>query len=85
MKIKVKVHSGSSQEKIEEVGPNNFEVWLHDRPIEGKANEELIKILKKHFRKPVTIKSGLITRTKIFEVEDENSVVKKKVIKRFGK
>ena len=85
MKVKIKVHPGSSQEKIEEVGQNSFEVWLNDKPSDGKANEELLKVLKKHFKKPVKIKSGFTTRIKIVEVEDENPIIKKKVIKRFGK
>ena len=70
MKIKVKIHAGSSQEKIERISNGRYEVWIKKKPIEGKANAELIKILKKYFKKEVKIVSGLTSREKIIEVED---------------
>ena len=70
MKIKIKFHPNSSQEKIEKISDENFEVWLKEKPIDGKANIELCKILKKYFKKSVKIKSGFTSRNKIIEVED---------------
>lgn len=70
MKIKVRVHAGSSKEEIKNLG-GEYEVWLKKRAIEGEANEELLKILKKYFGKRVSISSGLSSRNKIIEVEDE--------------
>lgn len=70
MRIKIKLHPSSSQEKIEEIEKDKtYEVWIKEKPIEGKANEELVKILKKYFKKQVTILSGLTSRNKIVDVE----------------
>jgi len=68
MKIKVKLHPNSSQEKIEEVSKERYEVWLKEKPIDNKANEKLVKILKKYFKKKVEIKSGLTSRNKVIEI-----------------
>jgi uncharacterized protein (TIGR00251 family) len=70
MKIKIKLHPSSSQEKIEEiVKDKEYEVWIKEKPIDGKANEELIKVLQKYFKKSVKIIHGLKYRNKIVEVE----------------
>jgi uncharacterized protein (TIGR00251 family) len=58
-----------TKEKIEKFPDNNYEVWIKEKPIDGKANEELIKILKKYFKKDVKIVSGFTSRNKIVEVE----------------
>ena len=68
MKIKVKLHPGSSQEKIEKIEDNSYEVWIKEKPIEGKANKSLEKTLKKYFEKKVNIISGFKSRNKIAEV-----------------
>ena len=68
MKIKVKIHPSSSQEKIERLGDNNYEVWLKEKPIEGKANKSLEKFFKKYFKKTVKIVSGLKSKNKVVEI-----------------
>lgn len=68
MKINVKLHPNSSQEKIEKVD-FGLEVWIKEKPIDGKANIKLEKILKKYFRKPVKIVSGLKSRNKVVELD----------------
>jgi len=68
MKIKIKIHSNSSQEKIEKISENEFEVWIREKPIQGKANEELVRLLKKYFRKPVKIVFGFNSKIKLIEV-----------------
>ena len=69
MKIKVKFHPNSSQEKIEKLGEDKYEAWLKEKPIDNKANEKLIKVLKKYFKRNVSIKSGLTSRNKVIEVK----------------
>lgn len=70
MRIKIKLHPNSSQEKIKEIEKDNeYEVWIKEKPIEGKANEQLIKVLKKYFKKQVKINSGLTSRNKIVDIE----------------
>lgn len=70
MKISVKIHPNSSQEKIEKIDNKNYEVWIKEKPIEGKANEFLEKFLKKYFKKEVKIISGFTGRKKIVEVKE---------------
>jgi uncharacterized protein (TIGR00251 family) len=70
MEVKIRIHPGSSQEKIEELEKDkSYEVWLKEKPIDEKANKELIKRLKKYFRKDIKMVSGFSSRIKILEVE----------------
>lgn len=68
MKIKVLVKPNSSQQKIVKVGDNEYYIWLNEKPVENKANLELVKLFKKEFNKPVKIKSGFNSRRKIIEI-----------------
>lgn len=68
-KIKIKIHPNSSQEKIEDK-KEFLEIWIKEKPIDGKANDSLIKILKKHFNKEIKITSGFNSRIKIIEIEN---------------
>ena len=68
MKIKIKVHSNSSQEKIEKIEDNFFEVWIKEKPIDGKANKYLEKFLKDKFGSAKVI-SGFTSKTKIVEIQ----------------
>lgn len=68
MKLKIKVHPGSSSEKIvekEEV----IEVWLKEKAIENKANVKLEKLLQKYFKRKVEITSGFKSKNKIIEIK----------------
>lgn len=69
MKIKIKLHPNSSQEKIQKIGNSNYEIWIKEKPLENKANIGLMKLLKRHFKKEVKIKSGLTSKNKIVEVK----------------
>jgi hypothetical protein len=70
MKISIKLHPNSSQEKIKEISKDKeYEVWIKEKPIDGKANEELVKILKKYFKKPVKITSGFTSRKKVIDID----------------
>ena len=67
MKIKIRLHPGSSQEKIIGEG-DSYEVWIKEKPIDGKANKSLEKFLKKYFRKSVKVISGFKSRKKIVDM-----------------
>jgi uncharacterized protein (TIGR00251 family) len=67
VKINVKVHPNSSQEKIVE-DKGEFGVWMKQKAVNGKANESLLKILKKHFKENIKIISGFTSRKKVVEV-----------------
>ncbi len=71
MKIKVKVHTNSKTKSIEKDINEVLHIYTSQRPIEGKANEEVIKIIAEYFRvKPnqVFINSGKKSKEKIVEI-----------------
>lgn len=68
MRINIKLHPGSSQEKIKCLADNSYEVWIKQKPIENKANKALEKFLKKHFKKNVKIVSGLKSKKKVVDL-----------------
>ncbi|MBU2522766.1 MAG: DUF167 domain-containing protein [Nanoarchaeota archaeon] len=49
MRFKVKVIANSSQQKIEEKD-GTLKIHLKAVPMKGKANEELIEVISKHFK-----------------------------------
>lgn len=69
MIINIKVKPGSGRQQIikEE---ENYLIYLKSAPEDGKANIELLKLLKKYFKKEVRIKSGKTSKNKIVEVEE---------------
>ncbi|VXD14739.1 DUF167 domain-containing protein [Planktothrix paucivesiculata] len=74
--LKIKVKPNSKQQAFHEETDGSFTVHLKSPPVEGKANQELIKFLAKHLGVPksqIIIKSGLSSRHKFVEVPDLNS------------
>lgn len=69
MKLKIKVHSGCSQEKVEKIDNLNYSIWLKEKPVDGKANIKLVKLLSKYFKKEVEITSGFTSKNKIIEIK----------------
>jgi len=68
MIIKVKVKPNSKIQEVIKVGDKEYKVCLKSQAKEGKANVELVKLLKKYLNKPVRIKIGLSSRNKLVEV-----------------
>ncbi len=74
MQKKVKVKPNSKQQKIQEQLDGSLTVHLKSPPVDGKANEELIKLLAEKFDVPksdIRIKSGLSSRQKLVEIDTE--------------
>ena len=65
--IRVKVFPRSKEEKVEK--GEIWKIWVKEPPVEGRANEAVIKILKRYFRK-VRLVKGAKSRLKVFEVEE---------------
>ena len=70
MKIEVNVRANSSREEIIDSGDGKYKVFLKKPAIENKANIELLKVMKKHFGKKVSILKGLNSKKKMLEIED---------------
>ncbi|KHG42097.1 MULTISPECIES: DUF167 domain-containing protein [Aphanizomenon] len=72
MQKRVKVKPNSKQQKIEESADGSLTVHLKSPPVDGKANEELIKLLAKNFdvsKSSIIIKSGTTSRQKLIEID----------------
>ena len=76
MQISVRVIPGSSRSDVEPGAP--WRVHVHARPAEGKANEELLQILSRHFgvaRSAVRILRGHASRSKTVEIGLEGTAM----------
>ncbi|MDZ8085216.1 MAG: DUF167 domain-containing protein [Nostoc sp. DedQUE12b] len=74
MQKKVKVKPNSKHQKIEEKPDGSLTVYLKSPPVDGKANEELIKLLADKFDVPkshIRIKLGLSSRQKLMEIDKD--------------
>jgi uncharacterized protein len=74
MQIRVKVKPNSKIPRIVEEEDNSLTIYLKSPPVDGKANQELIKVLAERFdvsKSRITIKSGLSSRQKLVEIETE--------------
>jgi hypothetical protein len=71
VKITVRVKPNSKQQKIIQSDDGTCRINLKSPPIEGKANQELIALLAKHFKvskSQISIKSGLSSPNKLVEI-----------------
>ncbi|MEL7035589.1 MAG: DUF167 domain-containing protein [Cyanobacteria bacterium J06592_8] len=71
--IQVKVKPNSKQQSIQKQADGHFMIHLKSPPLDGKANQELIKLLAQKFKIPkseVRIKSGLSSKNKLIELPD---------------
>ncbi len=74
MQKRVKVKPNSKHQSINEETDGSFTVHLKSPPVDGKANEELIKILAERFnvsKSRIRIKSGLSSRQKLIEIDTD--------------
>ena len=69
--LKIKVKPNSKQQNILEEPDGSLKISLKSPPVEGKANQELIKLLAKKFgvsKSEIIIKAGLSSRNKLVEL-----------------
>ena len=69
--IKVKPNSRASALEQQEDG--TWVAQIKSPPVDGKANEELLTLVAKHFKRPksdVSIKSGGSTRIKLIQIRE---------------
>jgi uncharacterized protein (TIGR00251 family) len=70
--LRIKVKPSSKQQKIERQEDGSLLIYLKSPPVDGKANQELIKLLSDRFDIPkshITIKSGLSSKHKLIELD----------------
>ena len=71
--LKVQVKPNTKQQKIQEQPDGSLTIYLKSPPVDGKANQELIKLLAKRYGIPksqILIKSGASSRNKLIEFPD---------------
>jgi len=74
MIIQVKAKPAAKEEKIIKISEKEFEVWVKEPPIQGRANMAIIKALADYFKvSPVAVRivSGYTSRFKIITVENQ--------------
>ncbi len=68
MRITVDVKPGSREESVEKIEDGHYLVCVKAPPKKGKANQAVLKLLKRHLGKQVALVSGATSTTKIVEV-----------------
>lgn len=61
------------QEKIIQINPTTYAVSVKEPPVNGRANEAIIKSLTRYFSispSEITLVSGHTTKIKVFDVPD---------------
>jgi len=71
MRVTIIAHPNSKKPRVEEDLLGELHVYVSDPPLEGRANEAIIKALSKHFnvnRGHVLFISGTKSKSKTFEI-----------------
>lgn len=68
MIITIRVKTNAKEQKIEKMNDDEYKVYVKSPPKEGEANQELIKLLEKHFKQDVRIIRGLKNKKKVIEL-----------------
>lgn len=72
MKVSIKVKPSAKQEKIEDLGGNNFVVWVREPAKENKANFAVLEAIARHFGvgiSRVRFVSGVKSKDKVIEIK----------------
>lgn len=70
--LHIKVKPNSRQQTLQTAEDGSLVICLKSPPVDGKANDELIKLLAKEFKVPkssVRIKSGQSSKRKSVEID----------------
>ncbi len=71
MRIFVIAKTGAKGEKVEAVDATHFVVTVKAQPVEGKANDAIVKALAKHLgvaRSLLSLRSGATGKNKVFDL-----------------
>jgi uncharacterized protein len=73
MHLTVVAKAKKKQEKVIQISSNTYSVSVKEPPVEGRANDAIIKALAKYFSispSQITLISGHTAKIKVFEVPD---------------
>ena len=69
--LRVKVHPGAREDRLDEKGPAAYEAWVKAEPEQGKANTSVLRLLAAHLgieAKRLRIIKGATAPSKIVAV-----------------
>ncbi len=70
MRLTIKAQPHSGRRELVHIGQDEYKAFLKGNPEDGKANQELVRLIKKHFKaKDVRIIGGTNSKKKYVEVE----------------
>jgi uncharacterized protein len=72
--IRVKVKPNARASELEQLSDGTWLARVASPPVDGKANEELVRLIAEHFRirkARIAIKSGASGRLKLIQINDE--------------
>jgi uncharacterized protein (TIGR00251 family) len=73
MKIFVKVKPNAKESRVNKMDDATFSVWVKEPPIEGKANQAVIRALSEYFKvsqQNIKIVVGHHSKQKIIEIAE---------------
>jgi len=71
LKISVQVKAGAKENRLEDLGGGSYRVRVKVHPVEGRANEAVIRLIAEYFDVPrsrITLNSGQTAKIKIFVI-----------------
>jgi len=71
MLIKVEVKAEAREEKVESQGGDLYLVHVKAPRSKGKANQAVLKALKRHFGRQARLVSGATSTSKLVEISEE--------------
>jgi uncharacterized protein len=73
MRIYLKIHPRSSQNKIVKTAENEYAAWVTAPPVDGEANRALLELLADYFnvaKSLINIVGGKTAKTKIIDIDN---------------
>lgn len=73
MKITVFAKPRASENKIEQLGTNEFKVFVTAPPVKGLANQKIIEVLADHFnvsKSQIALTNGSLSHIKTFNITE---------------
>ena len=70
--VELRVKPRAKRDKIVVVDENNFDVWVTSPPVDGKANEQVVKLLSKSLgisRSAIVIIRGESGKNKVVRID----------------
>jgi len=67
-RIELKVITRAKRQGIEKISENSYRIKVSMAPEKGKANQEVIKLFTREFKKPAKIVMGFTSKKKVIEI-----------------